>query len=157
MYDKPLDPLPVRVPCVLRVKFTRQLAAAFLLFAWFFAGAHLALEHGGVADGGAQHALSGDDDDHDGDAPGHDGEHHQHELTTFNTAQWMKAGEHQALVPVWVALYSVLWERIEATLREAREPRFIAAREHSPPDARASGWLLVCRSALPVRGPSLLA
>ena len=133
--------------------------AAFALFGWLFAIAHVALEHGGVMDGGAAHlhadGVNDDHEDHDDDGPDHDG-HHHHDLTVLTGGQFAKAAEQKAPAPVWLPLCSVLVERLAAVLRDAREPRLLAGLGHSPPDERASGWLLVCRSALPVRGPSLV-
>ena len=69
--------------------------------------------------------------------------------------QWMKSVELKALSPVWVPLFDILAERLAETQREDREPRLLPTREHAPPDEREFGWLLVCQTALPVRGPSL--
>ena len=135
-----------------------RILALLTLLGWLFASGHVALEHGGVADGGAHHALPGgaDDDDHDDDAPPQDGEHHHHhDFSALSAGQWMKSAEHKALMPVWVPLFDVLAERLAAMLREGREPLLLRTREHAPPDARASGWLLVCQTAHPVRGPSI--
>ncbi len=134
-----------------------RIFALLTLLGWLFAAGHVALEHGGVADGGAHHALFGgaDDDGHDDDAPPQDGEHHHHDFSALSAGQWMKSAEHKALAPVWVPLFDVLAERIADMLREGREPRLLRRREHAPPDERAFGWLLVCQTALPVRGPSL--
>ena len=96
----------------------------------------------------------GHDDDHHDGGPEHDGDHH-HDLTAMAAGQFAKAAEHEALAPVWVPLYSALVERLTALLREAEESRGAFADWHSPPDGRASGWLLVVQTALPVRGPSL--
>ena len=128
------------------------------LLGWLFATGHVASRHEGIADGGAHHALTdrADDDDHDDDAPAQNGEHHHHhDLSVSDGGQWMKSAEHKTLVPVWVSLLDALAEQLTAMLREGREPRLPLTREHSPPDERAFGWLLVCQTAHPVRGPSL--
>lgn len=127
------------------------------LLGWLFATGHVALEHGGVVDGGAHHALAGgaDDDDHDDDAPAPGGEHHHHDLSVMDRGQSMKAVELEAIMPVWVPLFDVLAEHIASVRRQRLDMRVPLTFEHAPPDERASGWLLVCRTALPVRGPSL--
>ena len=71
----------------------------------------------------------------------------------------MKSAEHKTLAPVWVPLFDVLEERFADMMREGREgrePRLFRTCEHAPPDERAFGWLLVCQTAHPVRGPSLV-
>ena len=99
----------------------------------------------------AEHAAHGHDDDDDG--PTHDAPSH-HDLIPLTANQFAKAVEQNAPAPVWVVLCNTLVVQLTAMLRDSREPRLQAGRVHSPPDERASGWLLVCRSALPVRGPS---
>ena len=101
----------------------------------------------------AEHAPDGDDDDDDG--PAHDAPSH-HDLAPLTASQFAKAAEQNAPAPVWIALCNTLVVQLTAMLRDSCEPRLHAGLEHSPPDERASGWLLVCRSALPVRGPSLV-
>lgn len=131
--------------------------AFLLLLGWFFATGHVALRHGAVADGGVHHAFVGDgeNDDHDDhDAPSRDSQHHHHDLTAVAhgpAARW----ELTVLAPEWLPLYDAFIERLTPVARDARQPQSMAGLEHSPPDQRASGWLFVCRSALPVRGPSL--
>ncbi len=139
----------------------RRIFAFLTLLGWLFATGHVALEHDGVADGGAHHALPGgaDDDDHDDDAPPQDGEHHRHhhDLSALSAGQWVKSAEQKTLAPVWVPLFDALAVRLTAMLREGREPRLLRTYEHAPPDERAFGWLLVSQTALRVRGPSLTA
>ena len=143
-----------RIPLAVR-SFSRVLALLTLL-GWLFATGHVALRHGGVADGGAHHAmLGGADDDHDDDAPAQGDEHHHHDLSVMDGGQWMKLAEHKALAPVWVPLIDILAERLAERQQEDCEPRLLPRSEHAPPDGRAFGWLLVCQTALPVRGPSL--
>ena len=67
----------------------------------------------------------------------------------------MKSAEHKTLTPVWVPLFDVMVARFADMMREGREPRLLWTRDHAPPDERAFGWLLVCQTAHPVRGPSL--
>ena len=137
-----------------------RIFALLTLLGWLFAAGHVALEHGGVADGGAHHALPGgaDDDDHDHDdgAPPQDGEHHHHhDLSALNAGRGLKSSQQKVLAPVWVPLFDVLSKPLADLLREGREPRLLRTREHAPPDERAFGWLLVSQTALRVRGPSL--
>jgi len=131
--------------------------AFFTLLAWLCAAGHVALMHGGSTDYPVHPSFSGaaDDDDHDRDTPSRDREHHHHDLTGLDAAQWVKSADHKALAPVWLPLCNVFVERLTATLSEVSDVRTFLPLERSPPDARASGWLLVCHSALPVRGPSL--
>ena len=140
----------------------RRVFALLTLLGWFFAAGHVALEHDGVADGRAHHALPGgadddDHDDHDDGAPPQDGEHHHHhhDLSALSAGQWVKSSQQKALAPLWVPLFDVLSKRLADLLREGREPRLLRTREHAPPDERAFGWLLVSQTALRVRGPSL--
>lgn len=136
----------------------KPLIAFLLLLGWLFATGHVALRHGAVADGGGHHAFVGDgeDDDHDDhDAPSRDLQHHHHDLTVVadgQAARW----ELTVLAPGWLPLYDAFIERLTPALRDPRQPQLLAGLEHSPPDQRASGWLLVLQTALPVRGPSLV-
>jgi len=142
------------------VRSFHRIFALLTLLGWLFAAGHVALEHGGVANGGGHHALAdgADDDDHDDDAPSQDGEHHHHhDFSVLSAGQWVKSAEQKALAPTWVPLFDVLTERFADMLREGREPRLLRTREHAPPDERAFGWLLVSQTALRVRGPSLAA
>ena len=132
----------------------RRVIARCLLLGWLFAIGHVATEHGEVVGNSAQVESAGHGNDHHDGGPEHGGNHH-HALTAVDAGQFAKAAEHKALAPVWVPLYSALVERLTAMLREAEESRSVFDYRHSPPDRRASGWLLVVRTALPVRGPSL--
>lgn len=126
------------------------------LLGWLFAAGHVALRHGGVAQGGSEHAAPGaaHGDDHDDNAPSQDGEgHHHHDFAAVDGGQWSKAVDERTLAPVWMSLVDMLADRLAE--REERQPRLLPTREHAPPDERAFGWLFVCQTALPVRGPSL--
>ena len=137
----------------LSVKSTRQLIAALMLLAWAFAGAHVALEHGGELAGSHFDAAAHDEhDDDDGPVPA-DG-HHHHDLGAVTSAQFAKSVE-QLSAPQWTPLYDQLIAQLAAMLRDAGEVRERSVIGDSPPDERASGWLLDCHTALPVRGPSL--
>ena len=144
-----------RIPPAVR-SFSRVFALLTLL-GWLFATWHVVSRHGGVADGGVHHALpdSADDDDHHHDAPPQDGEHHHHDFSVMDEGQWMKSAEYNTVTPAWVPLFDMFVERFADTLREGREPRLLPKFGHAPPDERGFGWLLVCQTALPVRGPSL--
>ena len=134
-----------------------RVVALLALLGWLFAAGHVASEHGGVADGGALHARLGCEDgaDHEDDGPAQDGEHHQHhDLTALGAGQWMKSSEHKAVAPMWMLPSDLLSALLADMAGERREPRLLRTRDGSPPDERASGWLLVCRTAHPVRGPS---
>jgi hypothetical protein len=140
-----------------RVRVSARVVALLALFGWLFATGHVVLQHGAVVDGGAHHALfhEGHGDDHDHDAPSRDSEHHHHDLTAAAVRQWVKSVESKAAAPVWLPLYDVLADQLMADRVQAQGAGSLRFYERSPPDGRASGWLLVCRSALPVRGPCL--
>ena len=70
--------------------------------------------------------------------------------------QFIKSAEHQALAPLGVPLCGAQIEGLTAMLQEAANSRANFDYGGAPPDARASGWLLVLQTALPVRGPSLV-
>lgn len=109
-----------------------------------------------TAAGDLQHEDVAQQDHHD-DAPDHDGDHHDHDLTAFVSGQFAKTAELKVLAPVWLPLFDSPVARLAATMREAEneKARGVAEVEMSPPDERSSGWLLVVQTALPVRGPSL--
>jgi hypothetical protein len=134
-----------------------RIIAVLILLGWLFAAGHVALEHGGRADGGVAHAqaAAGHDDDHDESGPAHDGDHH-HDLVGLTGGQFTKTAEQRVLAPVWVPLYGALMEELTTVLREAVTSRGNFDFGCAPPDARASGWLLVLQTARPVRGPSLV-
>ena len=139
-----------------------RIFALLTLLTWLFAAGHVALEHGGVADGGAQHALLGcvNGGDHDDGGPAQDGEHHQHhDLTALGDTQRLKSAEQKALAPAWVPISISICEALAMRLAdlfgEKCGPCLRRAHECAPADERAFGWLLVCRVAHPVRGPSV--
>lgn len=152
--DKCLDRFQKRVREAAPVKLTRQLIAALMLIAWLFAGAHVAVEHGGEAFGfhsdEAAHGEHHHDDDHD--APG-DSDHHRHDLGAVTSATFTKSAEKQILAPQWVPLFSQFVAHLAAMLHGTELEQTLI--DDAPPDERASGWLLVCQTALQVRGPSL--
>jgi hypothetical protein len=135
------------------VRCLKRVFSLLTLLCWLSAIGHVAAEHGGVADGAAQHALDRCADDNDAPAPG--GGHHHHDLSAMNGGQGTNAKAHQAPAPVWVPLFDALAERLADLVRQDRASRARPAIEHAPRDERDSGWLLVCQTALPVRGPSL--
>jgi len=131
--------------------------AMLTVLGWFFATGHVALQHGGSADCDVHYSFgwSGDCDETHGDAPVQKGGWHHHDFRVVAVGSWSKLAEHKALTPVCLPICEVLAEQLEAVLRADRQLRgFLLQSEHSPPDQRASGWLAVCRSAQPVRGPS---
>lgn len=133
----------------------RTFLAALMLFAWLFAGAHMALEHGGgwsVCDDAS--SLHDGHDDHD--SPPADG-HHHHDLGAVLAGKAITAQESQFAMQPWTPLASQLLAQFTALLRHAEVPHAPSNFGKSPPDERASGWLLVSHTALPVRGPSLAA
>jgi len=134
----------------------RRIISVVLLCGWIFATGHVACAHGGAADCGAHVAPFGTGG-HDCDCGvGHGGdEHHHHDLTALAKGQSASSSGHKALEPVGVPLSGALADQLMAMLREAREPREVPDGEHSPPDERAFGWLLVIATAHPVRGPSV--
>ncbi len=102
-----------------------------------------------VAKGAKHEAAVSHLDDHHDHAPRHDS--HLHDLTA--AAQAVRS---VIATTVWVPLCDMLVERLAAMLREAAEPRSGIGLGDSAHDQRASGWLLVCHTAHPVRGPSLV-
>ncbi len=125
-----------------------------MLFAWVVVGAHLSITHGGELFGSHFDAASHDGhDDDDGPAPA-DG-HHHHDLGAVTSAQVAKSVEQQIPAPLWTPLYDQLVAQLAVVLREMEAARERSPIGDSPPDERASGWLLDCHTALPVRGPSL--
>jgi hypothetical protein len=137
----------------------RRVIAFCLLLGWLVAIGHVAIEHGSAVERDVHHELIGHDDDHDhhDDGEQEEEDHHHHDLLALAGGPFLKAAEHNALAPVWVPLHSALLERLTVILREAREqPVGLFDFGDSPPDSRASGWLLVVQTALQVRGPSLV-
>lgn len=130
--------------------------ALLTFLGWLFATGHVAFEHRGVvAASGLQHEVGVEHDDHK-DAPDHDDDHHEHNLTAAVAGQFAKTAELKVLAPVWVPLADTIVERLLAMMREADNGSEVGGIEMSPPDERSSGWLLVVQTALPVRGPSLI-
>jgi hypothetical protein len=126
-------------------------------FGWLFAIGHVAFEHHGITAVGAwHHEVEGGTGHHDG-LPEHDSDHHEHDLMAFASGQFAKTAELKALAPAWLPLFDSLVARLAEVLRAADNARAVEGHEMSPPDERASGWLLVVQTALPVRGPSLVA
>jgi hypothetical protein len=132
------------------VQLFHRTIAVMLLLGWLVATGHVVAEHGGEMALPGHHENAdghGDDDHHDAPAP----DSHQHDLTATQSA---KSAEQTAAMPVWVPLYDTFVERLAAMLREAAEPQVGIGVEDPPLDERSSGWLLVCRTSLQVRGPS---
>ena len=126
--------------------------AVMLLLGWLFAIGHVVAEHGGeMGQAGHHDAVGGhgEDDHHDAPVP----DSHRHDLTATATPSANLTAQIAAM-SVWVPIYDAFVERLAAMLREAAEPRVGIGVGDSPPDERSSGWLLVCQTAHPVRGPS---
>ena len=122
---------------------------------WLFATGHVVFSHGGEANGVVMQALDGEHDDHDHDAPEQD-RHHHHDLTLVTSGQSAKTVEVKVLAPIWLPLLDDLAARLTALAREEEKSHRDFDSSKSPPDERATGWLLVVQTALPVRGPSLI-
>ncbi|MEQ1852792.1 MAG: hypothetical protein ABMA01_14535 [Chthoniobacteraceae bacterium] len=134
------------------MRFTLRLTAALVLFGWLFAIGHLAVEHGAIAFAAVDHELIGHDDDHHDDDP----EHHHHDLSVLPPGPLTKATDEDALAPVWISLHDELAASLTRLQRDSSQSHRNACFGNAAPDARASGWLLVCRTARPVRGPSVV-
>jgi hypothetical protein len=149
---KGLDRPTHRRRYVRRVKFLRSIIAVLVLLAWLGAGVHMALEHGGILHG----AEMGEAMHTHEEAPAEEGHHHHHDFDAQTAARLAKSLDEQFPAPQWQALDQFLaeftagWRRVAPMLER---PGVWSA----PPDERAVGWLLVCRTAHPVRGPSLAA
>jgi hypothetical protein len=157
------------------VRFARHLLAVLTLLGWLGAFGHVALDHGGVADGGAlaellhgvkpheHHAGAHHAEHEDGNRQHHDrglpeGEEHHHDFAALDGGKWMKSAEIKTMLPQSAPLDVAVAGRWLSTLRESGAIGWFSLREHAPPlDQRLSGWLLVVQTARPVRGPSLVA
>jgi hypothetical protein len=138
------------------VNFTHRHIAALMLFAWLFAGAHLALEHGGVAFcAHLEEAMHGAQHHEHGSGAGD--ESHHHDFVAMTAAQFAKSAGKQLQAPQWVPIFERLVAELAASLRRADVLHERSIVGDSPPDSRKSGWLFVVQSARPVRGPSLAA
>ena len=148
-----LDGWPIVREWIRPVQLFHRTIAIMLLLGWLFATGHVVAGHGGEGAQSAQHETifgHADDDHHDAPAP----DSHQHDLTATATQPANPAAQLAAL-SVCAPLCDALVERLAAMLREAAEPRRGIGIGDSPLDERSSGWLLVCQTAHPVRGPSL--
>lgn len=123
-----------------------------LLLVWLFATGHVVSEHGGMKAEAGHHedVVSHLDDGHD-HGPQHGS--HAHDLTTVVVAHSVKS---LVAMPIRLPLQHALVERLTAMLRAATEPQEGIGVGDSELDRRSSGWLLVCQTARPVRGPSLV-
>lgn len=136
------------------VKFARQTLAALVLSVWTLVIGHVALEHCAAMNGGCIVACQAHTDGcHDGEP---EGDAHHHHLTTFASAPLAKTVDPK-IASAWVSADRALTERLLEVLRASVAPRLAPASWASPPDERTAGWLLVCHTARPVRGPSLAA
>jgi hypothetical protein len=137
----------------------RRITALFLLLCWLLAAGHVVAEHGCDVSKPSQHSLVGYDATgaHGYDlGTGHGRETHSHDVTTTAT----RSGNYSRLIaPVSPRLpfLDAFAERFVASLRLLSDSFADVAPGKTPEDERSSGWLLVCQTALPVRGPSLSA
>jgi hypothetical protein len=135
------------------VKFAPRFIAAVVLLGWLFAIGHRAAVHGASAFSSVDHELFGhDEDDHEDEHP----EHHHHDLSVLPAAPLTKATDQDSLAPAWTSLYDEPTANLALVQPDSARSHGDSCFGNAPPDRRASGWLLVCRTALPVRGPSLL-
>jgi hypothetical protein len=138
------------------VKLGRHIFAMLLLLAWLSAGVHLAIEHGGVpfcahfeeTMHGAQHH------DH-GSEPAEACDNH-HDFGAITAAKLAKVLTKQLLATQSNRLCDCLLAELAAALDRNNAEILRSTVGDSPPDERASGWLLVVQTALPVRGPSFI-
>ena len=128
-----------------------------MVLAWLFAGAHIAVEHGG--DGIISHlseAFHGHHHHDEEPVPAEDG-HHHHDFGTEIVSQISKSSGQQVAAAAWISLYEGLKAELAALLHESDVCAEHSVVGDSPPDTRRSGWLFVVQTARPVRGPSLAA
>lgn len=129
----------------------RRLIALLVLFALVCAGVHMASEHGSYSVVSSQTAhIHHHDHDSCPFAHHHSGEHYH----DFNASASAVGAKHLLQTPHWVPLFEP--DLVTALLRELRSTADTPAYP-APNDERTSGWLFVCRTALPVRAPALLA
>ena len=138
------------------LKTHRPLLAVLMLLAWFVTSTHIVLEHGGDWWGcHAEAALDGGHHDEDSELPGEP--HHHHDLGVVLLGKALAAQKVDSASSGWTPLAALIFGQFTPVLRAASVPLGWAAIGDSPPDARSSGWLLIARTARPVRGPALAA
>ena len=135
--------------------FSRRFTALLLLLGWLNAIAHVAFEHGGATDHATTHASLVCESVHCSQPhlPPDQG-CHRHDLSGWT-------GERLDILkeppPVEGGLLSgVLREIFAALERKAAQPAARKEQDGRLEDARTQGFLLVCFTARPVRGPSLI-
>jgi hypothetical protein len=135
------------------VKSARPFLAALVLSLWVLALGHVALEHCAAMNGGcAVVCVPPSGHDHH-DEHGDDAHHHFSVLTSSPLAKVL-----DLKMPVsWTVGDWALADCLLEGWRDSEEPRGIGGSWESPPDERTTGWLLVCHTARPARGPSLAA
>ncbi len=114
----------------------------------------MALQHGG--DHWVCHEVSAHDNGHDDHESAPEGGHHHHDLGAVLAEKTITVQEQVAGF-VWTASDATLLAWVSASLHLAEVTPSPSASEHSPPDQRSTGWLLVSHTALQVRGPSRAA
>lgn len=141
------------------MKLARRLLAALVLSVWLLAIGHVALEHCAAMNGACAVACTpAEEMPHEphSDEPGGAEAHHHHHFIAW-AVQLVKVVDGKTLMPAWLPLNDVLADRLTALLREMAATLEPVEAWDSPPDERSSGWLLLCQTAHPVRGPSLPA
>lgn len=125
----------------------RGLISSILLFSWLFATGAILIEHGGAIGPGYFTEAKDHSARHEG--PGH--EAHSHDLATTS-----RPTDHQiAPSPIPVApLDNSILELTVAQLREVENSQTAIELTERPSDEGSSVWLIVCRTASPVRAPS---
>lgn len=135
--------------------FSRRFIALLLLLGWLNALAHVAFEHSGATDQATTHAslLCGSAHCSQPHLPPDEGRH-RHDLSGL-TGERLDLLKEPA--PVEGRLLSgVLREIFAALERKAAQPSAGKEQAGRIEDARTQGFLFVCFTARPVRGPSLI-
>jgi hypothetical protein len=136
------------------VRIHQRFIAVLVLLSWIFAIGHVLLEHHGLPQGHAHHAAH----EWTGECPGHDdhqdGADDHRDLTAAAARFSLGHPSQQALTAILLSTPLLHLAIGAADVTQAAAAVHVD-RRGSPPDFRATGWLLLARTALPVRGPSL--
>ncbi len=134
------------------MKSGHRMLSALVLGAWLLAVAHVALDHCAAIDGTSVVICTPPQDSHSHEESG---EGHHHHFGAWAT-QSAKVVSSQIQSANWIPLTDFS-ARLAELLWGPGLARAPSGRWESPPDGRASGWLYLVQTALPVRGPSLAA